>query len=104
MPLKDAERFIKDIAVNNTLRKSFYIYSSSAEVYTAIKETGYNFKLYDFEESINHLKSESPTEEQAIMLDEILMWWNMLMYDGSVVEIDEPECSPAKCSSCSVCG
>ncbi len=39
------------------------------------------------------------------MLDELLMWWNMLMYDGSITEdVDTSECSPVKCASCSSCG
>ena len=98
-----AETFIKEIVKNNELRKSLYQYDSSAEMMSAIRDEGYEFKLYQFEESINHLKTESPTEEQAIMLDELLLWWNMLMYDGSIVE-EAPACSPAKCSSCSSCG
>ncbi|MDC7227993.1 MAG: hypothetical protein PQJ61_14615 [Spirochaetales bacterium] len=103
MPLIDAERFIKEITVNNELRKSLYRFDSSADVQDGIKECGYNFKLFEFEETINHLKTESPDEEQAIMLDEILLWWNMLMGDGSIVESDQPECSPSKCPSCSLC-
>ena len=103
MPLKDAELFIKEIAVNNELRKSLYKYETSAEIKNAIVESGYSFELYEFEESINHLKSESPTEEQAIMIDELLMWWNMLMFDGTVPESGSVNCSPAKCASCSGC-
>ena len=105
MPLIDAEKFIKEVVKNTGLRKSFYKYGSSLEVLTAIQESGYHFKLYEFEESINHLKTESPTEEQATMLDELGFWWSVLMYDGSIGNIDEPPvCSPVKCSTCSSCG
>ena len=104
MPLKDAERFIKEIAVNTELRKSLYLYDSSVEIQSAIAKSGYIFKIFEFEESINHLKTESPNEEQAIMLDELLLWWNMMMYDGSISEEEKTECSPARCASCSSCG
>ena len=103
MPLKDAENFIKEIAKNNEFRKSFYKFKSSMEVQNQIRILGFSFKLFEFEESINHLKSDSPTEEQAIMLNELLIWWQMLMYDGTVMENDSVSCSPDQCSACSSC-
>jgi hypothetical protein len=103
MALIHAEKFIKEIIKNHEMRTGLYRYDTSAEVMKAIHELGFPFKLHDFEESINHLKTESPTEEQAIMLDEILVWWNMLMFDGSITE-EQPACTPAKCSTCSSCG
>ncbi|MBB6480304.1 hypothetical protein [Spirochaeta isovalerica] len=104
MPIKDAENYIREIAVDMDLRKSLYAYSTSAEMMTSIKDSGFNFKLYEFEESINHLKVESPDEEQAIMLEEILLWWKMLMYDGSICEeAKSASCSPSRCFSCSSC-
>ena len=107
MAQMDAENFIREIVKNTELRTSLYQYDSSAEIMAAIKEKGYPFKLYMFEESINHLKTESPTEDQANMLDELFMWWQMLMFDGTIVEdIEETvqSCTPAKCASCSSCG
>ena len=104
MPLKDAERFIREIAVNNELRRSLYTFDSSLQVKNAIEAAGYKFKLYEYEETITHLKTESPTEEQAIMLDELLMWWKMLMYDGSIVEDEQSGCSPSRCATCGSCG
>ena len=106
MAQMDAENFIKEIVKNTELRTSLYQYDSSAEVMEAIKAKGYPFKLYMFEESINHLKTESPTEDQANMLDELFMWWKMLMFDGTIVEDEEEpvSCTPAKCASCSSCG
>ena len=104
MALKDAEYFIKDIVKDKEIRTSLYKYDSSKEIMEAIREMGYNFKLYDYEESINHLKTESPTENQAKMLDELKLWWDMLMSDGSIAEEMPASCSPAKCSTCSICG
>ncbi len=103
MAQKDAERFIRDIVKDSALRKILYKYETSAEIMEAIKEQGYEFQLYQFEEGINHLKTESPTAEQVAMLGELLNLWNLLMNDGSIVE--EPQaCSPSKCFSCASCG
>ena len=105
MALKDAERFIKEIVKDNDLRTSLYQYDTAAEIMAGIQQKGFTFKLYDFEESINHLKTESPDASQAFMLDELLMWWNMLMSDGTISEEKEPvSCTPAKCATCSSCG
>ncbi|MBN2737820.1 MAG: hypothetical protein JXR70_12620 [Spirochaetales bacterium] len=100
MAIKQAEKFIKDIVKDNGIRKSLYQHGSSANIMAAIEEMGYLFTLYEFEESINHLKSESPDEEQSIMLDELLLWWNMLMSDGTINESEAPHCSPKKCFTC----
>ena len=104
MALKDAEFFIKEIVKDKELRTSLYKYDSSEEIMAAIREMGYNFKLYNFEESINYLKTESPHESQAQMLDELKLWWDMLMSDGTITEETPASCSPAKCSTCSICG
>ena len=97
MPRKDAERFIRDIAGDKEKRKSLYSYDTSEEIMNAVRDMGYDFKLFDFEESIRHFKLESHDEEQAIMLDEILLWWNILMGE-------QASCSTSMCSTCSSCG
>lgn len=102
MPHKDAEKYIREIVGNRELRSSLYAYDTSLEMMNSIHDAGYHFKLHEFEESINYLKTESPTEDQAFMLDDILQWWKMLMFDGSIIQ-DQKECSSAKCSSCRGC-
>ncbi len=105
MPFIDAQNFIKEIAPNNEMRRSLYEFENARAIKEHIETLGFNFKLYEFEQSILYLKTEAPNEEQAIMLDELLLWWNMLMYDGSITEeVDSSECSPVKCGTCSSCG
>ncbi len=103
MAQKAAEDFIREVVKNRDVRKILYQHDSSAEILGAIKTSGYDFKLYEFEEGINKLKVESPTEDQSMMLSELLQLWNLLMLDGSIVE-DPKTCSPAKCFSCTSCG
>ncbi len=105
MAQQEAIDFIKEIVKNQEIRKSLYKYDTSSEIMGAIREMGYHFRFADFDESIHHLKTESPHESQADMLDELRMWWHMLMDDGNLEEEEEESsCSPAKCSSCSMCG
>jgi len=98
--INNAETFVRDVMENNDLRKSLYLYDTSAEVIEAIKELGYHFRLAEFEETIKGMGGAP--------FDELLMWWKMLMYDGTIKEEPLPaetDCSPRKCSSCSsVCG
>ena len=103
MPIKNAENFIKQVVRNTDLRKSLYRYPSPSQIMTALKEMGYDFTPYEFEESIRHLKTESPHEEQAIMLDELLIWWKMLLGEVNTAPPSQCTCSPTACGGCKSC-
>lgn len=97
MAMKDAEKFIKEIVKNDGLRKSLYKFEDPEEKKKLIVKAGFDFEVYEIQESINYLKTVCAQEEDAIMLDELLLWWQMLMpFDQS--------CSPAECAGCSSCG
>jgi hypothetical protein len=106
MAQQDAIDFIKDILKDKEKRTPLYKYDSVEEIMTAIGEMGYNFKRIDFDESILHLKTETFSEDYAKVLDELRMWWHMLLNEVEMEREDDDEssCSPAKCSSCSHCG
>lgn len=103
MAIKHSENFIKEIAKNTQLRKSLYRYHSPMDIMRAIEEMGYGFEPHEFEESINHLKTEAPHEEQAIMLGELLVWWKMLMGTEALPLSEKKGCTPSTCGSCSSC-
>ncbi|MBI9097591.1 MAG: hypothetical protein JEY91_03890 [Spirochaetaceae bacterium] len=99
----NAEKFIKEIAGNSDFRKSLYLLESSEDKKRYLNEAGYNFAFYEFEESINNMKTKCAEEEDAIMLDELLLWWQMFMpYEETDSSITA--CTPAECSKCSSCG
>lgn len=103
MVKSNAEKFILEVSGNNDFRKSFYKLDSVEDKKKYIFESGYEFEYFEFEESINNLKTRCSTEEDAIMLDELLLWWQMLLpYEETVTT--GTGCSPAKCSTCSSCG
>lgn len=89
----NAEKFIREIARNHDLRRSFYTLEGTEEIKEALREAGYCFRHHEFEDTINNLKTRCATEEDAVMLDELLIWWQMLL-----------PCSPASCTQCSSCG
>jgi hypothetical protein len=99
-----AEKFIREIAGNSDFRKSFYSLDSLEDKKKYMAESGFAFELYEFEEAINHMKTECAEEEDAILLDELLLWWTMLIPQD---EIEYPSagtaCSPEACGSCSSC-
>ena len=103
MVLSSAEKFILEIAENNELRKSFYGLSSMEEIKSAINQAGFDFKIYEYEESILNLKTKCSSEEDAIALDELLLWWQMLLPEESA-EDSRSSCTPADCFNCPSCG
>jgi len=95
-----AEHFIKQIVGDNQLRTFLYTFDNFGERMQYIAEKGYSFKYPEFEDGINHLKMESPHKEQADMLDELYMWWQMLNDDRTEAEFAATACSPSACASC----
>ncbi|MDC7218981.1 MAG: Nif11 family protein [Spirochaetales bacterium] len=104
MAQQDAINFIKEIIKDKTIRTSLYKYDTFEEIMAAISEKGYNFKKIDFDESIIYLKKETFSEDYAKMLEELQMWWHMLLNEVEFEPEDGSSCSPSKCSSCSSCG
>lgn len=98
-----AEKFIREIAGNNDYRRSFYQLESLEDKKKYMSETGYKFELYEFEEEINHLKTECANEEDAIMLDEILLWWTMLIPQDDIEYPSSSSCSSSDCAGCTSC-
>ena len=102
MIISNAERFIREISKNNDFRRSFYQWESPDEIKKSITDAGYSFKYHEFEDSINNLKTRCASEEDAIMLDELLLWWQMLLpFEDS--EGCSTDCSPSDCALCSLC-
>ncbi|MDA3810075.1 MAG: hypothetical protein PF518_07030, partial [Spirochaetaceae bacterium] len=103
MVKSNEEKFNLEVSGNNNFRKSFYKLDSVEDKKRYILEAGYEFEYFEFEESINNLKTRCSTEEDAIKLDELLLWWQILMpYDETVTSATV--CTPAECAKCSSCG
>jgi predicted ribosomally synthesized peptide with nif11-like leader len=102
MAVKNAEKFIREIIGNSDLRKSLYPFEETEEKLKFISESGFDFEIPEFEESINYLKTICADEEEAIMLDELLLWWQIMMpYD--IYEESSTQCTPDQCRTCSSC-
>lgn len=103
MAVKDAEKFIREIVENSDLRKSLYQFDDRGEKMEHIRKAGYVFEIYEFDESINYLKTISSDEEQAIMFEELRLWWQMIM-PNDMTDVPAQSCTPAECATCSSCG
>lgn len=98
-----AEKFIKRIVKDNDLRSQIYNCPDFPSRMKWIAEQGYSFTYGDFDDAINHLKVECPTEEQADLIGDISLWWQLLNQDCEHPETQGRSCSPQSCFTCSGC-
>jgi len=97
-----AEKFIKRVVKDQEFRDTLYEYDSYAERIQFIQESGYDFFYEEYEDAINHLKTESPTEDQANLLNELMAWWVMLNSDApqSTTTESSGSCDSSSCKTC----
>lgn len=104
MAVQDAQNFIIKISKDNKYRTSLYEFETFDKRMSHIKETGYDFEFPEFEEASTQMLRKCQTEENALVIKELLMWWKMVNGDvPDAIATAKPKCSPSDCSTCSGC-
>jgi len=78
MPLNDAMKFIRESQSNRELRKEVN-QAGPDQLFNRLKELGYDFTMFEFEESVNILHVKCQFEEQANQLMQTDLWFKMLI-------------------------
>lgn len=78
MSIQNSIDFINIISVDNDLR-TFLNGLKPHEVSYCLNDIGYDFTPDEFEESINLMHVKCQFEEQAILLQQIVAWYKILI-------------------------
>ena len=78
MPVEHARRFIKQVANDANLRDRLNAVNIQEELNTVLKEIGYEFSPMEMDQAHQHLLTNSQSAEEAALVNEIKMWWDLL--------------------------
>ncbi len=76
MAINDAMKFIKKSQTSRELRKEVNKLQAE-EIFPKLKELGYDFSTFEFEEAVNLMHLKCQFEEDADLLMQISTWFKM---------------------------
>ena len=77
MSIENAKRFIGKALQDKHLRDGINSASTSAEVTAFLESQNLSFTYSEFDEAFTNLLTQCQSEEDANMLKEFRMWWDM---------------------------
>lgn len=77
MPTQKAIDFIVNLRYDRTLRRKMNLLRPE-QVHPFLESIGYAFTADQLEEAVNYYKLRSPSEQNAVEIDEIKYWFGFL--------------------------
>ncbi len=78
MAVLDACKFLEKCKMDGSFRKSLYLFDSTCEMVSYIKESGFNFSDFDLGNAVNSMKLKAYDEIEAGEYEELGSWYEML--------------------------
>jgi hypothetical protein len=79
MSIDNARRFIGTALKDKQLRDGVNSASSTEEVTAFLESKNFSFTYSEFDEALSNLLTQCKSEENANMLKEFKMWWDMTL-------------------------
>ena len=79
MSIGDAKKFIQTAVTDTHLRNSMNAAKSLNKIDVVLKDYGFAFTYPEFDEAYRNLLVQCQSEEQAMHLNEIKLWWDFCL-------------------------
>lgn len=100
MSMDNAERFLRECAIDGSVRDRAYAEALKGDLREWLSRSGYGFTSLDLGNTVRRLKLSARDEEEALLYDELRLWYELLSGEGEDSG-GNGVCGPSLCASCS---